>query len=167
MMAFGNENRNLTCSRMGYNNFPLQWRHNGRDSVSNHRPHYCFPNRLIRRRSKKTSKPRVTGHCAGNSPGTSEFPAQMASNAENVSIWLRHHAIYNNWIFTDQSQTLTSRHLSVISRTLNDIPGERPRVWWHLSVWVRILITYKHVYILSIYILFILYSSPALRILFI
>ena len=27
---------------------------------------------------------------AGNSPVTSEFPAQMASNAENVSIWWRH-----------------------------------------------------------------------------
>ena len=24
--------------------------------------------------------------CAGNSPGTGQFPAQMASNAENVSI---------------------------------------------------------------------------------
>ena len=24
--------------------------------------------------------------CMGNSPGTGEFPAQMASNAENVSI---------------------------------------------------------------------------------
>ena len=30
--------------------------------------------------------------CAGNSPVTSEFPAQRASNAENVSIWWRHHA---------------------------------------------------------------------------
>ena len=29
--------------------------------------------------------------CAGNSPVTGEFPAQMASNAENVSIWWRHH----------------------------------------------------------------------------
>ena len=27
----------------------------------------------------------------GNSPGTGEFPAQMASNAENISIWWRHH----------------------------------------------------------------------------
>ena len=27
----------------------------------------------------------------GNSAGTGEFPAQMASNAENVSIWWRHH----------------------------------------------------------------------------
>ena len=34
---------------------------------------------------------RVTGLC-GNSPGNGEFPAQMASNAENASIWWRHHA---------------------------------------------------------------------------
>ena len=70
----------------------LQWHHNGRDSVSNHQPHDCLLNRLFRRRSKKTSNLRVTGLCAGNSPGTGEFPAQMASDAENVSIWWRHHA---------------------------------------------------------------------------
>ena len=40
---------------------------------------------------KKTSKLRVTGLCAGNSPVTGEFPAQRASKAENVSIWWRHH----------------------------------------------------------------------------
>ena len=33
----------------------------------------------------------------GNSPGTGEFPAQMASNAENVSIWWCHHVII--WIY--------------------------------------------------------------------
>ena len=70
---------------------PFEWRHNGRDSVSNHQPHDCLLNRLFRRRSKKTSKLRVTGLCAGNAPGTSEFPAQMASKAENVSIWWRNH----------------------------------------------------------------------------
>ena len=69
----------------------LQWRHNGRDSVSNHQPYDCLLNRLFRRRSKKTSNLCVTGLCAGNSPGTGEFHAQMASNAENVSIWWRHH----------------------------------------------------------------------------
>ena len=46
---------------------------------------------LFRRRSKKISKLLVTGLCVGNSPATGEFPAQMASNAENVSIWWRHH----------------------------------------------------------------------------
>ena len=64
----------------------LRWRHNGRDSVSNHQPQECLLNRLFRRRSKKTSKLRVTGLCVGNSSGTGEFPAQMASNTENVSI---------------------------------------------------------------------------------
>ena len=69
----------------------LHWRHNGHDSVPNHQPHDCLLNRLFGRRSKTTPKLRVSGLCAGNSPGTSEFPAQMASNAENVSIWWRHH----------------------------------------------------------------------------
>ena len=70
----------------------LQWRHNGHDNVSNHQPHDCLLIRLFRRRSKKISKLRVTGLCAGNSPGpVPEFPTQMASNAANVSIWWRHH----------------------------------------------------------------------------
>ena len=64
----------------------LRWRHNGRDNVSNHQTHDCLLNRLFRRRSKKTSKLRVTGLCAWNSPVTGEFSAQMASNVENVSI---------------------------------------------------------------------------------
>ena len=68
----------------------LLWRHNGRGSVSNHQPRDCLLNRLFRRRSKKTSKLRVTGLCVGNSPG---IPAQMASNTENVSFWWRHHVI--------------------------------------------------------------------------
>ena len=75
----------------------LRWRRNGCDSVSNHQPHDCLHNRLFGRRSKKTSKLRVTGLCVGNSPATGEFPAQMASNAENVSIWWRHHGIMETW----------------------------------------------------------------------
>ena len=48
----------------------LHWRHNVHDGVSNHQPHSCLRNRLFRRRSKKTSKLRVTGLCVGNSPGS-------------------------------------------------------------------------------------------------
>ena len=76
---------------LGKTRRPLQWRHNGHDSVSNHQPHDYLLNRLFRRISKKTSKLRVTGLCAGSSPGTGEFPAKMASYAENVSIWWRYH----------------------------------------------------------------------------
>ena len=89
----------------------LRWRHNERDSVSNHQPHDCILNRLFRRRSKKTSKLRVTGLCAGNSPGTGVFPAQMASNAENVSIWWRHHET-KNWKKKIDLKRDVERHLT-------------------------------------------------------
>ena len=71
--------------------FSLQRRHNECDCVANHQPHDCLLNRLFRRRSKETSKLRVTGLCEGNSPVTGEFPAQRGSNAEKVSIWWCHH----------------------------------------------------------------------------
>ena len=79
------------CPRSERPRITLRWRHNGHDCVSNHQPRHCLLNRLFERRSKKTSKLRVTGLCAWNSPGTGEFPAQIASNAVNVSIWWRHH----------------------------------------------------------------------------
>ena len=63
----------------------------GHNGVSNQQRHGCLRNRSYRRRSKKISKLRVTGLCAGNSPVTGEFPAQSARNAEKVSIWWRHH----------------------------------------------------------------------------
>ena len=90
--------RDTTLTSWGHNTHTLitgvtvlQWRHNEPNGVSNHQPHDCLLNRLFRRGSKKTWKLRVTGLCEGNSPVTGEFPAQRASNVENVSIWWRHH----------------------------------------------------------------------------
>ena len=68
----------------------LEWRHNEHDGVSNRRLD-CLHNRLLRHRSKKTSKVRVTGLCEGNPPVTRGIPTQRASNAVNVCIWWRHH----------------------------------------------------------------------------
>ena len=48
----------------------LQWSHNECDGVWNRRRHDCSLNRLFRRRSKKTSKLRVTCLCEGNLPVT-------------------------------------------------------------------------------------------------
>ena len=83
-----------------HTHLPLQWRYNEHDGVSNHQPHECLLNRAFERRSKKTSKLRVTGLCAGNSSVIGEFPAQMASNADFFSI-LRRHPDYttqfNSW----------------------------------------------------------------------
>ena len=53
---------------------PSHWCYNDHDGVSNHQPHSCLLNRLMRRRSKKTSKLRVTGLCGGNSPGPVNSP---------------------------------------------------------------------------------------------
>ena len=52
--------------------------------------------------TKKTSKLRVTGLCAGISEGTGEFPAQMASNAENFSMddVNMKVAVYSKWSHT-------------------------------------------------------------------
>ena len=95
----------------------LRWRYHGRHSVSNHQPHDCLINRLFRRRSKKTSKLRVTGLCVGNSPGTGEFPAEMASNAENVSIWWRHHDTMSNPLRWPTCAFTIGVRLSMMGRT--------------------------------------------------
>ena len=108
---------------------PLPWRHNGRDSVSNHQPRDCLLNRLFRRRSKKTLKLRVTGLCVGNSPRTGEFPAQMASNAENVPICWRLHDVlfernmkvpWNPYAFL-HNKNITSRLMESIKKTSRTI----------------------------------------------
>ena len=85
----------------------LQWRHDERDGVSYHRRPYCLLYCCFRRRSQKTSKLRVTGLCEGNSPVTGEFPAQKASNAENASIWLRHHGALITYIQRGKYYILT------------------------------------------------------------
>ena len=65
---------------------PLQWCHNELDSVSIVYSIVCSG------ADQRKQKLRVTGLCERNSPVTGEFPSQRASNAENVSIWWRHHA---------------------------------------------------------------------------
>ena len=50
-----------------------------------------FAQLSVQAQIKENIKLRVTGLGAGNSPVTGEFPVQKASNAENVSIWWRHH----------------------------------------------------------------------------
>ena len=50
----------MTWWRHKWKHFPRNW--------PNHQPHGCLLNRLFRRRSKKTSKLRVTGLCVWYSP---------------------------------------------------------------------------------------------------
>ena len=111
----------LYCMRCSVKHFKsLQWPHNGRDGVSNYQPHVCFLNRLFRCRSKKTSKPCITGLCAGNSPGTGEFPTQIVSNAEYVSIWWRHH---DNGFYSLNYVAITFSSFRCVFITLHVSPG--------------------------------------------
>ena len=80
-----------------------QWRNNGRHGVSNHQPHDCLLKRLFRRRSKKTSM-----LCSAVNSPPPHTHTQRANNAENVSIWWRHHVIswfmlsfnqYASWLY--------------------------------------------------------------------
>ena len=56
----------LDCYRV----ISLQWHRNGHNGFSNRQPYDCLLNRLFGCRSNKTSKLRVTGLWAGNSPWT-------------------------------------------------------------------------------------------------
>ena len=95
----------------------LRWRHNEHDGVLNHQRLDCLLNCFSGRRSKETSKLRVTGLCEGNLPVTGEFPAQRSSNAENVSIWWRHHDITVSFCLSMKQ----SWHLSRINSL---VPGD-------------------------------------------
>ena len=50
-----------------------------------------FTQLFIQAQIKESIKAPLHWPLCGNSPVTGEFPAQMASNAENFSIWWRHH----------------------------------------------------------------------------
>ena len=65
----------------------LQWRHNERDGVPNHRRLDGLFNHFFRRRSKKRSKLCVTGLCEGNSPVTSPHKGPVARKMLMTSSW--------------------------------------------------------------------------------
>ena len=109
----------------------MQWRHNGLHGAWNHQPHDCLLNGLFRCRSTKTSKLRVTGLCEGNSPVTGEFPAQRASNAENVSIWWRHHVDkIRAWYRPHKASDIALEYNTILNALTGDLYGAFFCVLW-------------------------------------
>ena len=93
---------------------------------------------------KKTPKPRVTGLCEGNSPVTGEFPAQRASNAENVSIWWRHRGIISRHschVLTRWGRVthICVGHLTIINSNNGlfswSAPNQYLNQWWNIVNW--------------------------------
>ena len=100
--------------------FSLQWRHDERNSVSNHRRPDCLRNRLFTRWTKKSSKLRATGLREGNSPDQ-WIPGQSVSNAENVSIWWRYY-VMTRYIWYWQAIKLQSQSLVCGNRYWGNFP---------------------------------------------
>ena len=139
-VAWGHEIINAVIPPTSEISLTLQWRRNGRGSVSNHQSHDCLLNRLFRRRSKKTSRLHVTGLCAGNSPGTGEFPAQMSSYAENVSIWWRHHEFNRAVDAIHERRAASHQH--------DCLPWHVMSCWvTHSSTWVKTWRTHPDIYV--------------------
>ena len=71
----------------------LRWRSIRHGGVSNRQPHLTIVYSTVYSGAdqRKHQSSASLAFVRGNSPGTGEFPAQMASNAENISIWWRHH----------------------------------------------------------------------------
>ena len=84
---------------------------------------------------RKTSKFRVTGLCAGKSPVTGKFPTKKASNAENVSIWWRHHVvnIYGSTLAQAMAWCRAIPSLTAPSHYLNQCWLIAKCVLWHSS----------------------------------
>ena len=77
---------------------------------------------------RKTSKLRATGLCAGNSPVTGEFPAQKASNVENVTIWWRHHETHRWFVLLKYSGAILTWHHAMPTNFV------KVAIWVHIDM---------------------------------
>ena len=91
----------------------LQWGHNGCYGFSNHQP-LDFYSTVYSGEDQRKSNLRVNGLWEGKSSVIGEFPEQRPSNAENVSIWWRHHG----WILHHQHNR-NNAHWWLLSAHLN------------------------------------------------
>ena len=122
----------------------LHLRHSERDGVSNHRRLDCVLNRLFRRRSKKTSKLRVTGLGEGNPRVTGGFPhkwpvtRKICSSDDVIMEWAYKGVGWGGWkwgcwavLGTEADIILCSKFITLVvileCNKCLDISG----VWWH------------------------------------
>ena len=107
----------------------LQWRHNERDGVSNHRRRHCLLNRWFWCRSTKTSKLCITGLCAGNSPVIGEFSAKKGQEHGKCFHLMTSSWVYeNSWIYNTGSYRNISKCDQIhVQNSLT------PLKFWHVS----------------------------------
>ena len=62
---------------------------------------------------RKHQRSALMALCVGNSPVTGEFPAQRTSNAEQASIWWRHHGTMKVWTKWQVCFVITTQYTSL------------------------------------------------------
>ena len=103
----------------------LQWRHNERDDVSNHRRLDCLLNRFFRRKSKKTSKFTSLAFVWGIHRWPVNSPHKgSATRKINVSIWWRHHGGINR-------SPVDSPKMASNAEQKNEVTVIQQLLFWH------------------------------------
>ena len=153
----------LQCIQIYWLQLPLQWRHNEHDSVSNHQPYDCLLNLWFRRRSRKTSKLRVTAFVRGihrwpvNSPHKGPVTRKMLSFD---GVIIKSHSSISGWWFlwgsiskqrlSFQVERLLSKDKIIVRRSYlyhrNSYNGKRTPLYWNAPLksvddWDHLIIT--------------------------
>ena len=91
-----------------------------------------FAQPFVQAQVKRISKLYVTGLCEGISPVTGEFPTQMASNAEIVSIRWRHHEM--QIAHQDELQAYINSRMNVFNESSNCYSALNLLRRWRLQI---------------------------------
>ena len=106
-------------------------------NIASHKSHYTTQ---ILRSGHETS---TFIEISGGWPGTGEFPAQMASNAENVSIWWRHHVLSMMW--AAWAFSITSLKVTSIMGMAWIIPASYCTEYNHRPPFTLVTVTERHI----------------------
>ena len=93
--------------------------------ISNHQPHDCLLNHLFGRRSKKTSKLRVTGLCAGIHRGPVNSPHKWPVTRKMLPFDDVIMCIYENWLYYKG----TLRYIAFLTKIWNNWPYRWVSAW--------------------------------------
>ena len=110
----------------------IEWRHNLSDGVSNHRRLDCLLNRLFRRRSKKTSKFRVTGLYGGihrwpvNSSHIGPATRKILPFDDVILLPHRRYVRVFNFYSTTNTKQVTPIHQAMMDRHAKMSSSESP-----------------------------------------
>ena len=140
----------------------LQWRHNGRDGVSNHQPLDCLFNRLFRCRSRKHQSSASLAYVRGihrwpvNSPHKGPVTREMFPIDDAIMfIWYR--VVVDNCTVTSHERHIVSNHDQLfVEQLVQTNNNENIKGLLYGILWWRIPLTltysqqcWKHIHVMT------------------